>query len=491
MQTAKLLPPDSCKVYTPRPVADALVRALQPSRSAIWLEPCVGKGVFLSALASLNIARERIIAVDLDPIACEVDALATTLRSVDFVIWSQATRRRFDRIIGNPPYVPLSRLDARLREAAVAVRIPGSNSTVPSISNLWFAFLCRCLEILQPGGNLGLILPAAWDFADYADELREDIPRLFQEFYTFRSRRPLFDTVQDGSVVIIGRGFRNEHRHSRRVECRDRKDLISSITSICTSAGSDTSTVFAKRSGHGLGVPLGQVIEIRLGGVTGHAEFFLLTEEKRCSLGLPLWAVTPVISRSRHLTGAVIERHSWLTLLRKGERVWLFNPPNDLASHPSVAKYLSLASEEGGCNRKRYKIKTRTPWYQTPLPVRVDGFMSGMTRSGPWLALRRMRDLNATNTLYVFRFREKTSFASKCALSLAMLTSGVRDELRASCRHYADGLMKHEPGDLNSIKVPSVRGTGGAPAAYRHAVKLLLAGKNKEAFDLADSFFRT
>src|SRR5437588_305453 len=130
MRTADLLPPESCKVYTPRPVADAMVQALRPDRDAIWLEPCVGRGVFLSALSSAGIARGKIVAVDLDPVECESDALGTTYRGVDFLSWSQGTRRRFDRIAGNPPYVPLSRLDLRLRETAVAVRIPGSDSTV-------------------------------------------------------------------------------------------------------------------------------------------------------------------------------------------------------------------------------------------------------------------------------------------------------------------------------------------------------------------------
>src|ERR1017187_5911902 len=47
-----------------------------------------------------------------------------------------------------------------------------------------------------------------------------------------------------------------------------------------------------------------------------------------------VWNSTPVISRSRHLTGAAIDRSSWQGLLRKGERVWLFNPTDELTSHP-------------------------------------------------------------------------------------------------------------------------------------------------------------
>jgi adenine-specific DNA-methyltransferase len=491
MSTSELLPPESCKVYTPRPIADVLVQALGTDRYASWLEPCVGTGVFLSALASAGVARKRIIAVDLDPVACEPDSLGTTFRGVDFLSWSEPIRRQFDRITGNPPYVPLSRLDPRLRKSALAVRIPGGDSSVSPTSNVWFAFLCRCLHLLRPGGNLGLVLPAAWDFADYASGLRKHTPLLFREFITFRSRRPLFDEVQDGSVIIIGRGFQREHRHSRRVECRDRKDLVASIRSICTLGGSGTAATLAERNGNDTGVPLGQFLEIRLGGVTGQADYFLLSEEQRCIRGLPEESVTPVISRSRHLTGAAIDRSSWQGLLRKGERVWLFNPTDELTSHPSVARYLSLLNQDGGCDRERYKIKNRTPWFRTPLPARVDGFMSGMTRTGPWLALRTMRNLNATNTLYVVRFKEKTGYASKCALSLSLLTSSFREQLRESCRHYADGLMKYEPGDLLSLNLlpPPVRRTQDAPALYQRAVKCLLAGKDREAFAVADSFF--
>jgi len=261
------------------------------------------------------------------------------------------------------------------------------------------------------------------------------------------------------------------------------------MLSVCASEGQGTIGANARSLEVGSGAPLGDLIEIRLGGVTGHAGFFLLTEDQRCGLRLPREAVTPVLSRSRHLTDAVIDRRSWHDLLRRGERVWLLRPTGDVSSLPSVADYLARPLESGGCDRGRYKIKNRAPWYLTPLPERVDGFMSGMTRNGPWIALRRMRLLNATNTLYVVRFKEKLGLDAKSAISLAMLTTSARDELRRRCRHYADGLMKHEPGDLVQIKVPLARDIREAPAAYSEAVGRLLAGRTTEASALADRFF--
>ena len=185
----------------------------------------------------------------------------------------------------------------------------------------------------------------------------------------------------------------------------------------------------------------------------------------------------------------MIDTPLWRDLLQKGERIWLFRPNIEILSHPAVADYLSRSVQSGGCNRDRYKVKNRDPWYITPLPDRADGFLSGMTKLGPWIALRRMPDLSATNTLYVVRFRVRTDLCSKSAVALAMLTSTVRESLWRKCRHYPDGLMKYEPGDLLSVKVPVACDPRGAEIVYSRAIRSLLRGNTEEATSQADRFF--
>ena len=182
-----MIPPDSCKVYTPRTIADAMVGALQPDRGKTWLEPSVGQGVFLRALADAGVERRNVVAIDLDPEPSDADSLAIIHREVDFLSWSQSTTNRFDRIVGNPPFVSLSQVDARLKKASTAIRIPGDQRPFPLNSNTWSAFLCSSLHLLLEGGGIGFVLPAAWDYADYAAPLREHIPQLFREFFVFRS----------------------------------------------------------------------------------------------------------------------------------------------------------------------------------------------------------------------------------------------------------------------------------------------------------------
>jgi len=232
---------------------------------------------------------------------------------------------------------------------------------------------------------------------------------------------------------------------------------------------------------------LGDVIELRIGGVAGDAQYFLLDESRREKLGIPKAALVPVLSRARHLTASQVTREEWDRLKEDGQRVWLFRPPERILTHPAVKAYLELAEEDGGCRREAYKL-ARDPWYVTPLPEDVHGFISGMSGSGPWIALKDMRGLSATNTLYTVRFRDRLAMDERAAWSLSLLTEAARGRLAAIGRQYADGLIKYEPGDLARLPVPIPARTRGAARTYRLAIAHLVAGEHTRAQKLADQW---
>jgi len=104
-------------VYTPQRLARAMVEALGDAPQARWLDPCVGKGAFLAELAKLGVPRDRIVALDIRSRAEPSDALAQTARRVDFLNWVAGNQSEFDRIVANPPYIPLSRLGRSRRRS--------------------------------------------------------------------------------------------------------------------------------------------------------------------------------------------------------------------------------------------------------------------------------------------------------------------------------------------------------------------------------------
>jgi hypothetical protein len=230
-------------------------------------------------------------------------------------------------------------------------------------------------------------------------------------------------------------------------------------------------------------------MEIRLGGVTGDAEFFLLAEADRVRLGLPKNSLRPTLSRAHHLLKGDIAEKDWKKLLVQGERVWLFDPSPSQLEHPRIADYLKRPLSDGGCDRNRYKVRSREPWYRTRLPRTLDGFMSGMSRHGPWVVFRSMPSLVATNTLYVVRFLCGKNQDERAAWAMWLLTSEAATELSQIGRRYPDGLLKFEPGDISRLSVPRALCTAGAYKAYLHAVDVLIAGNPLESQKLANRWF--
>jgi adenine-specific DNA-methyltransferase len=507
--------PQSCVVFTPRPLADAMVQALGDQQHATWLEPCVGGGVFLEALAATKVPPSRIRGLDLATTSSSQDHLARTIRGEEFLRWSQSTTERFSRIIANPPYIALNRMPRSVQSSALRILVPGTTRKVTLGANSWFGFLCASISLLRRRGSLAFLLPAAWEYADYAAPLRASIGQLFETVEVHRCRQPLFKAVLEGSVVLLARhchgaSSRAEVSPIKRVSYRtpdaliralgasrpatvDRKDQVVSIWSGGSSSALESTTASDRRTTREA-TPhakkqLGDVIQIRLGGVTGHAHYFVLSDEQRVQYDLPCSVCRPVLTRARHLTAGTIGPDDWRQLRDDGERVWLFDPRPSQIRLKAVKRYLDLSPQDGGCDRTALKVRSRDPWYRTPIQRHIDGFMSGMSGWGPWVVFRETPRLAATNTLYLVHFLSSATADERAAWAMWLLTSEAARHLHRIGRRYADGLVKFEPGDIAELPIATPAQTDGAYAAYQRAVRLLLKGQKAASRREADKWF--
>jgi hypothetical protein len=71
--------------------------------------------------------------------------------------------------------------------------------------------------------------------------------------------------------------------------------------------------------------------------------------------------------------------------------------------------------------------------------------------------------------------------------SLALFTSIAQRQIRGIARHYADGLIKYEPGELAEVELPRLRADVNHRALYARAVIAVLANDVSTAKDIADS----
>lgn len=458
-----------------------MVHSLGDDLNDLWLDPCVGSGTFLQALSSLGVERTRIVALDLEKKCESTDSLAGTKRGIDFLKWAAVTSSRFDKIIANPPYVAISKLPLGLQRSARRI-LRTDEAQVPLRANYWSAFLCASIRLLNPGGSLSFVLPASWDYADYANPLREILATYFACVEVHRSNKPLFHDVRDGCVVLIGRKFKTDGSCEIRYEHDSSENLVETLNAGNTKGQSENAYCLSPPLDTVLDYQtLGDVLALRIGGVTGDARYFLMTESERRRLQLPVGALRPALTRACHLIAPFICAEAWKVLRDRGERIWLFSPPDRLLNHPAVKSYLALLEENGGCKRSNYKISKRDPWYRTVLPRQIDGFISGMSHVGPWMAFKIMPGLTATNTLYTFRFRRRLTPPQKAAWALAFLHSDVRAQLKHMGRRYPDGLVKYEPGDLLNLKIPQPTHTRRAQEQYMSVIHSLLLSDIEQA----------
>lgn len=275
-----MLPPSDCKVYTPSALAKAMVHALVPHPEDKWLDPCIGPGAFIVPLRERGIPKERIVGVDIDSTAGEEDLSATTLRGVDFFQWCSSVTQRFTKIVANPPYVAIRRLHPQLQGSLQSFRNE-TDSSFALRSNYWCAFLSASLGVLAHKGNLAFVLPAAWEYALYAADLRLKILQRFEEVEVHRCLEPLFPSVREGCVVLLAKGYLQTPRTCVRIEHRTPHDLIATLQK-----GVSRSTK-SYRSTQAPDASLTSFMElytVRIGCVTGNADYFLLTESDRIRL---------------------------------------------------------------------------------------------------------------------------------------------------------------------------------------------------------------
>ena len=484
---ASVLPPVKGMADTPDLLADVLVRAVNPAGTGSWLDPSAGSGQLVAAALRSGVSPESILAIDLQVDLPPLSTLGVeSLPGTDFLRWAQATDRRFDRVIANPPFVQLRELEEALLRPALEMQIDGFS--MPATANYWVAFLVAGMRLLKPGGSLAYILPAAWEYANYATPLRSLCESSFGELDVHRVSVPMFETVDDGSVLLVGRGFGQRPRRRAHIF---RHDTLSELNQVvCDSDSPHPARAMRSRKsslpeGH---VKLGDIANIQIGAVTGDARYFLLNESQRLARQLPRSAVRPVLSKAQHIIGSEIDCGVWETLLAAGKRVWLFHPSDADLPHPAVRAYLDLPEREGGCNRAAMKIRGRNPWYRVPLPAPFDGFVTGMSHTRPWVALNRLPGLTATNTLYGVSFPVIMSTNERVAWCLSMLSSTTAESRARLVRQYPQGLLKLEPGDMARLVVRRPQTVEGVGGLYRRAVELTMAGKPEVAQALVDEW---
>jgi type I restriction enzyme M protein len=140
---------DKGQFFTPRHVVDFIIAMLAPRKRELVFDPACGSGAFLSRALATGARAEG---TDVDARAVRVARLLAVARGADPARIQRLDGLRSsdtsaDVVATNPPFA--GRADASGFSVASVIRTPERD----------VLFLERALDLLRPGGRLGIVLP--------------------------------------------------------------------------------------------------------------------------------------------------------------------------------------------------------------------------------------------------------------------------------------------------------------------------------------------
>ena len=211
--------------HTPADMVDDVLDAAQAA-GLVWtesttvLDPAVGGGAFLLAVAERlpgqrSAILERLAGIDIDPLAVATTVAALTLwagvapprdrvRVGDFLSpdgWTEPV----DVVVGNPPFLAQLRVEtarSQTRRAWLGERWPGVGRYVDDA----MAFALAAVDVVTPGGTIVLIQPASMLGAADAEPVRARLAETAPLTGLWIDHDRRFAASVDTVAVVLGPG---------------------------------------------------------------------------------------------------------------------------------------------------------------------------------------------------------------------------------------------------------------------------------------------
>jgi adenine-specific DNA-methyltransferase len=466
--------------FTPRPIAEFLSRWAVRSPSARVLDPTCGEAVFLLEAAERlkelgNVEDDlskQLTGVDLhrpsleesarllghagvraELIASDFFDLPTPAQIDDRVGWH-------DAVIGNPPFVRYQQHAGRVRKRSVVAAF-AQGVRLSGLASSWAATLVHASAFLAPTGRMAMVLPAELLTVGYAEPIRRWLQQRFHVVNLVMFERLQFRGADEQVVLLVAHGT-GPCDSFCLIRVDDAEDLaeLHPLDAIGVNPAPE-----GKWSDLALSLDVRHLFRsvarrmarldaygtIELGTVTGHNDFFTLSESVRLQYGIPERHLTRISPPgTRHLKGLRFAEEQWEELKASDGRVWLLNPAGRPRSK-GLLEYLAHGRErkvdEG------YKCAGREPWWRPPVVPVPDLFFTYMSHRYPRL-IHNAADVAFLNSMHGVRLREGAPAEARAALPLLAFNSVTMLGAELMGRSYGGGILKMEPREAAALPLP-------------------------------------
>lgn len=469
--------------YTPPEIVVPMIRWAIRSPDETLLDGGAGESAFLVAAANrlreLGTSRKQILdrihGFEVDEVAAEL-AAKTLAAAIDGDPADTRVRHGsfFDQTpgksaplvsacIGNPPYIRYQSFAGETRKHALA-RAAEGGVKLNGLTSSWAPFLVHACRFLEPGGRIAQVLPAELLHTGYAQPIRDFLVHRFCSvmLVTFDAR--VFPGALEEVVIVLAGDEGPEG-----LQVREATD-VQNLDHIIENGSSRTRSIrnpkgkwskyllqhaelksYETLSRDARITQFGSYGTTDIGVVTGANDFFVLDQDNAEKAGLPDDELLPTVAKAEHIQGLRLGKRDFVRMRSVNEPCLLFYPSNDT---PSSAGVRYIRSGEWVGLHKRYKCRTRQPWWKVPGVKTPDIFITYMASDVPRIVLNEVGAVS-TNTVHRFFIRKGAKKAKKL-LPLVALNSLTLLSAEIEGRSYGGGVLKLEPKECDRLLIPRI-----------------------------------
>lgn len=465
--------------YTPLDLAIFIAQWIKEIAPKHLLEPSCGDGIFFEALAKVRgFQRAEVLGFELESVEAEkarsrasaVGLKAAKVHNEDFLRWAiehwGGDGKKFDAIIGNPPFVRYQYLPEPFQVCAEQI-FKEFNLSFTKHTNAWVPFIVASMALLRPGGRLAMVVPAEIIHVTHAQSLRSYRGRECRRLVIIDPEELWFSDTLQGAVILLAEKKAHEVEKSEGLgiyPVKGREFLKLSPSTVFNAPQAmngktvegkwtralldvETRSLFDEIAENRAVHRFEDIAKVDVGIVTGANKFFLVPDEVVNSHKLGKWA-HPMFGRSEHCPGIIYDERQHVANAAKGNPTnFLWFREDEHKVDASAKAYITLGEEQK--LHTRYKCRIRTPWYKVPSVYSTEVGMLKRSHDTPRLILNR---LGAYTTDTAYRIRTLGVEAEKLVGCFVNPLTALSAELEG--RHYGGGVLELIPSEIERLLVP-------------------------------------
>lgn len=458
--------------YTPFPLAKMMVKLFANDKSIkTILEPSCGDGVFIDAIDDILMKQvDNITAIEIEQE--ETEKLRNRLdqfKKVEilnqdfFDYYEKENKKKFDLILGNPPYIRYQYLKEQQR-ALMSNILVSQGMKSNKLVNTWVGFMVACVNILSNDGKIAFVVPAEILQVAYAEDLRLFLAEHLSKITLITFEELIFPNIEQEVVVFVGEKG-DEEKGIRIIELNNLDDLekfdietngfqkLQHVHEKWTKyfTNNDENELISKIRKDNRFQKLSDTALINVGITTGNNKYFSVNDETVKQYELEK-VVRPLIGRSAHAHSVYFEAVDWKENVDAGKAAYLIDFPEiDYDKYPDKHKQYILMGEKDGENTG-YKCSIRDRWYRIPSVWVPDAFFLRRNNLYPKFVLNCC-DAVSTDTMHRIKFNDGVE-PERILLSYYNSISFAFTELCG--RSYGGGVLEILPGEVGNILIPKL-----------------------------------